>query len=71
MEEQVSGQKDGGLSWEPQSLLGVRTERMKPVIREVWGRKLSVGVVIVPGVAGWDGSLVPQITRPLAAIVAE
>lgn len=32
---------------------------------------MSVGVSIVPGAGGWDGSLVPQITQPLAAIVAE
>lgn len=69
--EQVSGQKGGGPSREPQPLLGVRAERMKPVIREVRGRKLSVGVGIVLGAGGWDGSLVPQITRPPAAIVAE
>lgn len=67
----VSGQKGGGPSPEPQPLLGVRAERMKPVIREVRGRKLSAGVGIVLGAGGWDGSLVPQITRPLAAIVAE
>lgn len=30
-----------------------------------------MGVSIVPGAGGWDGSLVPQITQPLAAIVAE
>lgn len=38
---------------------------------ERWGEKVSVGVSIVPGAGGWEGSLVPQITRPLAAIVAE
>lgn len=69
--EQVSGQKDGGPSREPLPLLGVRAERMKPVIREVRGRKCSVGVGIVLGAGGWEGSLVPQITRPPAAIVAE
>lgn len=69
--EQVSGQKDGGPGREPQPLLGVRAERMKPVIREVRGRKLSVGVGIVLGAGGWEGSLVPQITRPPAAIVVE
>lgn len=47
--EQVSGQKDGGPSWEPLPLLGVRAERMKPVIREEreessqWGWALSWG----------------------------
>lgn len=71
MAEQVSGQKDSGLSQEPQPLLGVRLERMKPVIREVRERKLSVGVGIVLEAGGWEGSLVPQITRPPAAIVVE
>lgn len=67
MVEQVSGQKGGG----PQPLPGFRTDRMKPVIREVKGRKLTAGVGIVLGAGGWDGSLVPQITRPPAAIVVE
>lgn len=71
MAERVSGQKGGGPSREPQPLPGVRAERMKPVIREVRGRKLSMGGGIVLGAGGWDGSLVPQITRPPAAIVAE
>lgn len=69
--ERVSRQKSGGLAWEPRPLPGVRAERMKPVIREVRGRKLSAGEGIVLGAGGWDGSLVPQITRPPAAIVAE
>lgn len=50
---------------------GSGSERMKPVIREVRGRKLSAGVGIVPGAGRLEGSLVPQITRPPAAIVAQ
>lgn len=53
--ERVSRQKGGGPSWEPQPLLGVEAERMKPVIREVRGRKLSAGEGIVLGAGGWDG----------------
>lgn len=68
--ERVSRQESNGLVWEPKPLLGVRAERMKPVIREVKGRKLSAGESIVLGAGGWDGSLVPQITWPPAVIVA-
>lgn len=50
--EEVSGQKGGGPSQEPQPLLGVRAERMKPVIREARGRKLSAGGALSWGRAG-------------------
>lgn len=52
---------------------GSRSERMKPVIREVRGRKLSAGEAIVLGAGGLEGSLSlePQITQPPAAIVAQ
>lgn len=50
--EQVSRQKGGGLSLEPKPLLGVGPRRMKPVIREVRGRKHSAGGGIVLGQAG-------------------
>lgn len=52
--ERVSGQKGGGPSREPQPLPGVRAERMKPVIREVRGRKLPAG-----GSAGGGGGHCP------------
>lgn len=52
---------------------GSQSERMKPVIREVRGRKLSAGEAIVPGAGGLEGSLSlePQITQPPAAIVTQ
>lgn len=55
--ERVSRRKGGGPSREPQPLLGVRAERMKPVIREVRGRKLPAGGALswgrVGGTAFW------------------
>lgn len=66
-----AGRKTVGRAGSRSPSWGSGSERMKPVIREVKGRKLSAGVGIVLGAGGLEGSLVPQITRPPAAIVAQ